>query len=76
MCRTTIPCFLAYHKSLFLRTRCNLFPSAPTLQANKVIYVEVYCEQIATAKSTNSLSNGLSVVFRRGRTNKATVVVL
>jgi len=55
MCRTTIPCFLAYHKSLFLWTHYNLFPSAPTLQANKVIHVEVYCEQIATAKSTNSL---------------------
>jgi len=55
MCRTTIPCYLAYHKSLFLWTHYNLFPSAPTLQANKVIHVEVYCEQIATAKSTNSL---------------------
>jgi len=49
MCRTTIPYFLAYRKSLFLFAHCNSLHFASTLQANKVIDVEVYCEQI-TAK--------------------------
>ena len=50
MCCTTITSFLPCHKSLFLLACCNSLHSVPMLQANKVIDVEVYCEQIAMRK--------------------------
>ena len=42
--------FLAYHKSLFLFMHCNSLHSVPALLANKVIDVEIYCQQIAVER--------------------------
>ena len=50
MCCTTIPCFWAFHKQLFLLAHYNSLPSVPTHQANKAIDVEVYCQPIAMKK--------------------------
>jgi len=85
MCRTTIPSFLACHKSLLLFVHCNSLHSASTLQANKVTDVEVNCEQIAVKRLsyrvaystrflTNSFANGLTILFQTGHTNEVAVV--
>jgi len=45
MCLTAILCFLVYHKHLFLLSHYHALNYVPTLQANKLIDVEVYFEQ-------------------------------